>query len=246
MNKSKLNFIIDAIMFILMGIIAGLGLLIKYVLLSGEGRWIKYGKNVNITFMELDRHQWGKIHLIVALILIGFLILHIILHWKMIICLCKSLISNKGKRVFIVLIFSLGTIICVVFPFLIQTKVDDLALGKERFQGHSEHSYSDSLTNTKNKRHIKSTVVATVEEKHADEHHNIDTSIEVKGYMTLQEVSNKYNISCELIKKKLNVSSSVNNNSKLGQLRKTYGFKMSEIELIIYNYKNSGIHEKDN
>lgn len=68
--KGKINFIIDVIMFILMALLAGIGLLIKYILLSGENRWIKYGRNVDLSFWGLDRHEWGTIHLWVAVALV--------------------------------------------------------------------------------------------------------------------------------------------------------------------------------
>ena len=238
MKKSTLNFIIDAIMLLLMGLLTGIGLLIKYVLLSGEDRWVKYGKNVDISFCGLDRHDWGRIHLIVAIILIVFLVLHIIFHWKMIVCLCKGLISGKVIRVITVFAFVLIAFLLVVFPFLIQTEINDLAPGKERYQVHSELASTDSMTVSKSTKYIESSIVAKVEEKHEAEHHHVDPSIEVKGYMTLLEVSQAYDISCDVIKEKLEIPSSVSNKSQLGHLRKQYSFKMSDVEFIIANYKN--------
>jgi hypothetical protein len=238
MKKANLNLIIDGVLFVLMGLLTGIGLLIKYVLLSGEDRWIKYGKNVNITFLDLDRHQWGKIHLIVAIVLIVFLILHIIFHWKMIVCLCKGFISNKGFRILIVFALTILTVVCTVFPFFIKTTTDDLAFGSERFNVHSEHANSDTIIDLKNTKKIKSSVVAIVDEKHKDEHHHIDPSIEVKGFNTIQELSNKYKIPCDKIKEELNIPISTSNSSKLGHLRKQYNFNMSDVELIIANHNN--------
>lgn len=235
MKKSKLNFIIDGILFLLMGLLTGIGLLIKYVLLSGEDRWIKYGKNVNITFLNMDRHQWGYIHLIVGIVLIVFLVLHIIFHWNMIVCLCKSLISQTIVRVSVVVVFLLLTTVFTVFPFFIKTNVSDLAAGKERFKESAE--VNKVVVEKENTEENKLTDVV-VEERHKDEHHNIDPSIEVKGYMTLQEVSDKYNVPCDIIKEKLDIPTTISNSSQLGHLRKQYGFKMSEIELIIAGRKD--------
>ena len=129
MSKGKLNFIIDVIMFILMGLIAGLGLLIKYVLLSGVERWEKYGRSVDLTFLGLDRHEWGRIHLILALILVAFLILHIILHWKMIICLYKKLISNRRTRILSAMGFTLVALVLICFPFFTHIEIHEMARG---------------------------------------------------------------------------------------------------------------------
>ena len=235
MKKSTLNFLIDGIMFLLMGLLAGIGLLIKFVLLSGEDRWIIYGKNVDITFWGLDRHEWGRIHLIVAIILIVFLVLHIIFHWKIIICLCKGLISGKAFRFVIAVAFSIITVLLVIFPFLIKIEVHDLASGKERFKEHVEQANIEPRIKEETK-DIESNEEITGENQEA-EHHNIDPSIEVKGYLTLMEVSEKYNVPCEFIKSKLNIPENVSNSSKLGQLKKTYNFKMSEIETLIFTYK---------
>jgi len=117
--KAKLNFVIDIIMFVLIGLLAGLGLLIKYVLLSGTERWLIYERNVELTYMGLDRHQWGNIHLWIAIALVAFLVLHIILHWNMIVCLYKKLMGNKTSRIVCGSVFSIITLLFVVFPFLI-------------------------------------------------------------------------------------------------------------------------------
>ncbi|HSH53104.1 MAG TPA: DUF4405 domain-containing protein [Bacteroidales bacterium] len=238
--KAKINFIIDAIMFVLMGLLAGIGLLIKYVLVSGEERWIKYGQNVDIRFWGLDRHQWGEIHLYVAIALILFLVLHIVLHWNMIVCLYKRIIGHRRVRIFCGLIFIGVTLLLVLFPYFIRVETSELASGRERFKNLS---ITDTTT------HVEKSVVSTkpekkkvefaadVQKKEKELHHNIDPSIEVKGLMTLSEVSRKYDVPSDYIKQKLNIPLSTSNASKLGHLRKRYGFKMSELEIIIANYK---------
>jgi hypothetical protein len=57
MTKSKWNFLIDVNMLLFMGIITGIGFLIKYTLIPGSERWDVYGRNVDLSFMGLDRHQ---------------------------------------------------------------------------------------------------------------------------------------------------------------------------------------------
>jgi hypothetical protein len=238
--KVKVNFIIDAIMFVLMGFLAGIGLLIKYVLVSGEERWIQYGRNVDIRFWGLDRHQWGDIHLYVAIALIILLVLHIVLHWNMIVCLYKRIIGNRKVRILCGLTFMIVTLLMVLFPYFIRVETSELDSGRERFQNLSmkenDLSIDESIQKTKPEKE-KVKLVADVQEKEKELHHHIDPSIEVKGLMTLSEVSRKYNVPSEYIKQKLNIPLSTSNSSKLGHLRKQYGFTMSEIELIIANYK---------
>ena len=57
MNKSKLNLIIDFIMLIILIVIAGIGFLIKYVLVPGFKRNEIYGQDMELYFWGLDRHQ---------------------------------------------------------------------------------------------------------------------------------------------------------------------------------------------
>jgi len=241
MNKSKWNFIIDAIMFVLMGAVAGLGLLIKYVLLSGTERWLKYGRNVNLTFAGLDRHDWGEIHLIFGIILIGLLIVHIILHWKMIVCLYKKVISNKTLRIICAFVFCFITIVSICFPFIIRVEINKMTIGKERFTNSQKTApIEDKISKDKEFKHFieQSNTNKSYKEQSIQKYKRGEYSIEVKGYMTLLEVSNMYKIPCEQIKNKLGIPSKVSNNSKLGHLRNRHNFKMSDLELIIANYRN--------
>ena len=59
-NRSTIKFIINISMFLCMMAIAGIGFLMKYVLISGVERWEKYGRNFDMFFFGLDRHEWGK------------------------------------------------------------------------------------------------------------------------------------------------------------------------------------------
>ena len=246
MSKGKWNFIIDAIMLVLMAVIAGLGLLIKYVLLSGSERWIKYDRSVDLSFRGFDRHDWGKIHLILAIILGVLLVLHIILHWNMIVGLYKKFFKNRTTRIVIGICFTIITIFLIVFPFMIKVDIEETLSGRERYASEETETTikHDTIqgdlplkkSSERTEQHKKYEQIQ--HEEHSEhEHHNIDPSIEVKGYMTLKETSEQYNVPCDYIKNKLGIPESVSNSSKLGTLRKQYGFKMSEVENIISNYK---------
>ncbi len=71
MTRSKLNLITDGLMLLCMAAIAGIALLIKFVLVPGYQRWEIYGRNVELYFWGLDRHQWGTIHLLFGLVFIA-------------------------------------------------------------------------------------------------------------------------------------------------------------------------------
>ncbi|RJP64712.1 MAG: DUF4405 domain-containing protein [Candidatus Abyssobacteria bacterium SURF_17] len=75
MDRNALNFIIDMIMFILIAALITIGLLLGLVIPTGEvPPQQKY-------LLQLHRHDWGDIHLYLALIFLVVLVIHIYLHW---------------------------------------------------------------------------------------------------------------------------------------------------------------------
>jgi hypothetical protein len=143
MDKTKLNFLIDALMFLCMMAIAGLGMLIKYILLSGRDAWVLYGRKVDMLWLGMDRHEWGEVHLYLAFFLLGLLVLHIILHWQMILILFKRLISAPISRIGIAAIFLILSLILIYFPFLITPELNESGpkgrgYGIERSNDNSE------------------------------------------------------------------------------------------------------------
>ncbi len=137
MDKPRLNFLIDAIMFVLLMAIAGIGLLMKFVLIPGRERWAKYGRHVELYLFGMDRHEWGTIHLYLALILLGVLTLHLILHWQMIVSLFQRLITTPRTRTVVLWIFLLASLLLLYFPFLISPEVEDIGRGRGRGWRHS-------------------------------------------------------------------------------------------------------------
>ena len=133
MDKPKINFIIDALMFLCLMAMAGLGFLMKYVLLPGRQARAKYGRNVELTWLGWDRHDWGEIHLYLAFLLLAILTVHLILHWKMILGLFAKLIPNPRLRPRIAFAFLIITLLLLYFPFLITPEV------KERGRGWGRH-----------------------------------------------------------------------------------------------------------
>jgi len=119
MAKPKLNFIIDAAMFLSLMAMAGLGFLMKYTLPSGRDVWARYGSNLQLSWLGWDRHDWGDIHLYLAFTLLSLLVLHIILHWRQILGLFQRVVPDSRRRYRIALVFLLLSLLLIYFPFLI-------------------------------------------------------------------------------------------------------------------------------
>jgi hypothetical protein len=129
MDKSKLNVIIDALMFLCLMAMAGLGLLMKYTLPAGRDVWAKYGRNLAFFWLGWDRHDWGDLHLYLAFILLSLLALHIILHWQQILGLFQRLVPDSRRRHRIALIFLLLSLLLIYFPFLITPNMQERGRG---------------------------------------------------------------------------------------------------------------------
>lgn len=247
MKKNTLNYIIDIIMFILMMTLIGIGFLMKYILITGQERWIKYGRNVEETFLGLDRHGWGKVHLIIGLTLFAVLVLHLILHWKSITRFFKNAFANRALRISFVTILLLVSAGLVIFPFFVKTELAELETGygrlyRERTVTNREPSVANRDASLKD---VSQDTTAPgvkpesmVQDKPvAEEDHQLKrlqrealkVEIDVQGYMTLREVSTRYNVSADQIKESIGIPLGTSNNERLGQLRRRYGFTMSDV-----------------
>ncbi len=125
MKKAKLNLVIDVIMLIVMMALIGVGLLNKYVLLTGQHKWEKYGENLEFYLWGFDRHDWNYLHFILGLILFGLLVLHIWFHWKLILNIYKNLIRNKKTRVFTGLALVFVSLVFLIFPVFIKPEIGE-------------------------------------------------------------------------------------------------------------------------
>ena len=211
-----------------MSAVAGIGFLIKYVLISGQERWVVYGDNVELFVLGMDRHEWGNIHLIIGLVLLGLLVLHIYLHWKLVTCVYNRIFQKKLVYKLITVLF---IIICTLFIFglfLAKPKVSKAEHGKGREATNDSHIKKER--NRNEKENLENT-------KSIEIHENPKQVVEIRGYMTLDDVSKKYKVPAEYIKTKLDIPKSVSDKQRLSSLRKKYDIEMSDVEEIINEYQ---------
>jgi len=226
-DKAKLNFIIDALMFVCMTAIAGLGFLMKFILIPGKERWAKYGRSVELLFFGMDRHEWGTIHLGIAFTLIGLLALHVILHWKVIAGLFQKMVDNQKTRRLAAPAFAMVSLFLLFAPLAVKPEIQEI----ERGQGRLEHG---SLTTPE----AGNIGCGGCPEMAAHEAaHPIDSHGEVRGFMTLAEVSEKYDVPIHCLKTHLGIPESAPETEKLGRLRDAYDFTMSDVESAIARYR---------
>ena len=134
MTKSKLNLIIDAVLMLAMAAMTGIGVLMKYVLIPGYARRAIYGRNVELFFWGLDRHEWGTIHFVIALVLIAGIVLHVVLHWEQVVTIYRKLIPNPIFRRVVTVILICITVLLLAFPALVKPQVAEGGHGYQQGQ----------------------------------------------------------------------------------------------------------------
>ena len=125
MDKSKVNIIIDALMFLCVTAIAGIGFLVKFVLLTGKQTVAVYDRKVDLFFLGMNRHGWGMLHFVIACVFLSLLTLHLILHWNMILSLSRQLIGSEIARSIIAIIIVIIGVFLVVFPLVVKPEVQE-------------------------------------------------------------------------------------------------------------------------
>ncbi|MEN6350218.1 MAG: DUF4405 domain-containing protein [Syntrophomonas sp.] len=123
LSKTKSNFVIDAIMFLVMMFMTGTGFVRKFILLGGRASRESFGQKVEMSLMGMNRDSWSNIHLYAGYFLLFLLLLHIILHWKQINVMYKQLIAGRTMRMLIMVIFVIISVLLAVFPFILQPAV---------------------------------------------------------------------------------------------------------------------------
>ena len=248
LNKSKINLIIDIIMFINLMILAGVGFLIKYVLLPGFERNEKYGRDVELYFLGVDRHQWGTIHLIISFALLFLLLWHIVLHWKMIKSIYKKLIPGKKLRNILGYSFIAISLIFAVVPFFIYPEIGEPVLHYRNSlnrQGNNQiyESNNKQIEESDNHQKPNDSHIRPIQNNNYKRQQNnkgryqmnsgrAQSTIDVDGSMTINEVSEKYNIPAKDIARQINVPANYVN-ERLGRLKRQYGFDMDELRKYI-------------
>jgi len=134
-NRGRINLLIDALLFLALSAMLGIGLLIRYVLVPGYRRWEIYGRNVDLSFCGLDRHDWGAIHYLVGLLLAGLLVLHVALHWGAIVAVSRKLIPNRLLRRLVAIGLAVVALSAMAFSLFVEPDV----LERPRGAGRRHH-----------------------------------------------------------------------------------------------------------
>jgi len=236
--RGSLNYVIDILMLIALGFIAGVGFLMKYTLPPGREQILKYGGNTNLSFLGLDRHEWGSLHLMVAYLMLGLLVLHIVLHWKLIVCLARNFVPGRTLR------WTLGSVLVlliaglVVFGFVITpTRADREDYLHRNIRGGDlgnqilpeQTDRGDFPMPAEQERLFSEEGIAVAKEPVRDGQGK-GAHMSILGSMTLAEVAGVHGLSVDEVKRRLGLPDHISGQEQMGRLRRLYGFTMSQVE----------------
>jgi hypothetical protein len=140
-GKARMNFLMDALMLLAGSLLAGTGFLMKFVLIPGKDRFAVYGRNVDLFFLGLERHEWGTLHLWLAFALLALLAVHIALHLGWIIGMAGAMFKGRSAQTIIAALFLALCILFALFAFAVQPEVREGGSGEGRGldKGRMEH-----------------------------------------------------------------------------------------------------------
>jgi hypothetical protein len=89
MKRSLVSFWLDVATAINGVALLYTGLLLAFVLPHGQR-----GGGGNLALWGLRRHDWGDVHLVLALVMTALLLVHVALHWSWIVCMVGRLVPG--------------------------------------------------------------------------------------------------------------------------------------------------------
>jgi hypothetical protein len=96
MQRTTLNRLVDTLAFVGFVLVATTGVVLRYLLPPGSGR--PQGRGIGHQAAEravtrlwgLTRHAWGEVHVWIACGLMIVLAIHLMLHWRWIVCAVRD------------------------------------------------------------------------------------------------------------------------------------------------------------
>ena len=244
-NRNNLNLLIDVFIFVVLAVLAGIGWLMKFKLLPGRDRVLKYGENRELLFLGWDRHQWGTVHLVAALVMLGLLVFHIVLHWKTILGMVRNAVPSRSLRRVLTWGVVLGSAVFFLAAFVVKpTKGEaDIFLHRNargiRVESGLERTSpaeipapaaggtgGEAAEGEMEAPPVGSPQNARVEE---EDHRPGTGNALLSGRMTLEESAAACGISLAEVKRRLGLPDHHPGSETLGRLSKTLGLTMTQI-----------------
>ena len=95
MNRTKLNYLLDAVIGVAFLISAVTGMAF---MLMGSGGY-QGGRNPNFatSLLGISRAAWSDLHTWASLVMIAGVVVHLVFHWKWIVCVTKQMLPSRPR-----------------------------------------------------------------------------------------------------------------------------------------------------
>jgi hypothetical protein len=219
MSRTALNAIVDLVAYVGLVALATTGLMLRWQMPPGSGGLHGMGSGSGagtgsrpITVVwGLTRHEWGSIHYWIALGLMGVLAVHLILHWKWIVCVLRGKPHSdvSGGR------FAVG-----VAGLLLVTLLAAAPL------------LTPAQTTPRSELHMNSSGEST-DHNSPDEGGDADNVESIRGFMTLEDVASQSGVHVSEILERLGLPPDSAPSEQVGRLLKAHGMDMSDLRLVV-------------
>jgi hypothetical protein len=212
-KRATLNRLIDTLAFGSFVLVAATGCVLYFLLPPGSGRlqgtgsgWRALEQPVTLLW-GLTRHTWGTVHFWMALGLMLVLALHLVLHWRWIVCTIRGQPrQGSGSRVALGVVGLAAVLVLVAAPLLTPTA----------------HVPRSQLTGQ--------TAPAPPEPPQGQEQQRETRG---QGALTLQELAYITGMSVPAVAEQLGLPPDVSPEAPLSRLRRRYGVKLVQIRAVV-------------
>jgi hypothetical protein len=118
MKRARLISLIDIIAFIAFLFLTSSGILLRYLLPAGSGRWSEV--------WGMTRHEWGELHFWVSVFFFAVLAFHLLQHWRFVLGLFRGhLLECMRLRVALGLVGLIAVVLLSLAPVVSTVETDD-------------------------------------------------------------------------------------------------------------------------
>jgi hypothetical protein len=222
MTRPNWNYLVDVVMFSMMGAMIFIGVLMAFFLASGpvidEGSKYVWG---------LHRHQWGDIHMILSFIFTGLFLIHILLHWGWIKGATKKLLRSPATLILILLL--------PVLVILVAWSVSEKDSPAYAEFGRRAGARLGRVEEPPPPPRVEE--VAAVKEQ--------PRKVEINGRMSLSDVEKATGIKAGKIAGELGLPRDAPLDQNLGRLRRVYNFQIEQVRDLVNKLSGGKIEAVD-
>lgn len=246
MKRTDWKYLIDALLFICIVVIAFIGFIMGLVL--GRGSNVPESSKY---FFGLHRHDWGDIHFYFSIAFTVLVIIHLILSWSWIKGKARIIFKRGWALQLVLLAIAPFLLLLLIWSFYPRSQTEQRGYSQEGGkrgqvgiiqkelnlikEGTAKEWKEGKVDRQKNKEEIEASEPAKIQEKSEGlpGSSEIEPQINITGQMSLHDIEKATGISAKQIAEKLRLPPNVSVHERLSELRRKYNFTMKQVRDIV-------------